>query len=187
MRIGALSWRNIHARLLRNYRRLRIASPAQSRINIPYWLCRFLGRAHDGLRHWNLDVWLSLAPFFRLALLLTSFGIIRLWFGRDNYVSMFRHQIWPFRANLDRRRSYSAAAERCSADSIFVKIQFFSELTTLPHLSGRKNYMAWASIYSDILSNFSYSDSTIVRKKFFHYVNVLSVVDVLRCWGRNCH
>ena len=61
-----------------------------------------------------------------------------------------------------------------------VKIQqFWNELRchTLQTQNIRKNCTAWANRYADILSNFSNSDSTILRNDFLHYFSVL-----IGCW-----
>ena len=57
--------------------------------------------------------------------------------------------------------------------------QFWNELRchTLQIQNIRKNCMAWANRYADILSNFSNSDSTILHNNFLHCFSVF-----IGCW-----
>ena len=100
----------------------------------------------------------------------------------SGHTPMFRHQLWPFWANLDRRWTSPTSSERCPCDIVFAQNLAILEEPSLPHVSYLKypsNCLAWAERYVNIISNFSNNDSMIIKIIFFTALICSSVFDVL--------
>ena len=86
--------------------------------------------------------------------------------------------LWPFWANLDSRWMSSISISRAIfmlRYYYFIKfIKFWNNLRcrTFHVWNTRKNSLAWAERYANIISNLSNSDSTINQNHFLHCFNI---------------
>ena len=122
--------------------------------------------------------------FSVLALLDAFIGMIGLWFQCQSHTPMICHQLWPFWASLDRRWTSSKhILSDVHATFFFVQNSAFLEQSSLPHVSCqkniRKNCLAWAERYGNIISSLSNGDSTIMQNSFFTASMFSWVVDML--------
>ena len=129
----------------------------------------------------NLDIWPNLTCFFRswwfsvlpLGRLCFGFDVITIYSRFVTSYDPFK-QIWIV---VDVIQHFLSDGH---TKGVLVKIQqLWNELCchTLQTQNIRKNCMAWANRYADILRNFSNSDLTILYNNFLHCFSVF-----IGCW-----